>query len=98
MPTYIFKCVFTGYSSCIVDYGNHRIQKMITDTAMPITVAGNTNRISESAMDRLYFPVGILFDTNDNMYITDRSNNRLQLWTKGATSGIEIAGIKDERE
>jgi hypothetical protein len=71
---------------------------MITDTSMPITVAGNTNRISGSAMDRLYFPVGILFDPNDNMYITDRSNNRVQLWTKVATSGTEIAGIKDQRE
>ena len=82
----------------IADYKQHRIQKLLTNTLMAVTVAGNTNGLSGTDMDRLNYPVGILFDSNDNMYITDRGNNRVQPWTKGATSGTTVAGIKDKRE
>ena len=76
----------------IADYNNHRIQKLITGTSTTVTVAGSTNGTSGTAMDRLYLPVDILFDSNDNMYITDRGNNRVQFWMKGAISGTTVAG------
>jgi hypothetical protein len=61
-------------------------------------VAGDTNGASGAAANLFNLPVDILFDSNDNMYVPDRANNRVQFWTKGATSGITIAGINIERE
>lgn len=76
----------------IVDYRNSRIQKVIPGTSMTVTVAGDTNGTLGNAADRFDWPVDILFDANDNTYIADRGNNRVQLWTKGATSGTTVAG------
>ena len=77
----------------VVDYVNNRVQKLITGTSMTVTVAGSSNATSGNASNRLYLPADILFDANDNMYITDRQNDRVQLWTKGATSGTTVAGV-----
>ena len=82
----------------IVDYVNNRIQKVIPGTKMTVTVAGSSSGTSGSAMDRLSVPVDVLFDANDNMYITDRGNDRVQLWTKGATSGITVAGMNERNQ
>ena len=78
----------------IADYGNHRIQKLITGTSKTVTVAGSSNGTLGNTTDLLYAPADILFDANDNLYIADRENNRVQFWTKGASSGITVAGKK----
>ena len=76
----------------IADYQNNRIQKVISGSSMTVTVAGSSNGISGNAAHQFNLSTDILFDANDNLYITDRGNNRVQLWTKGATSGITVAG------
>ncbi|CAF4912568.1 unnamed protein product, partial [Rotaria sp. Silwood1] len=37
-------------------------------------------------------PRAIFVDRNENIYIADDDNNRIQKWLKGATSGITVAG------
>ncbi|CAF1375035.1 unnamed protein product, partial [Rotaria sordida] len=76
----------------IADYSNNRIQKLITGTLICTTVAGQSDGTSGNTPDKFDRPTGILFDSNDNMYITDRVNNRVQLWNKGASSGTTVAG------
>jgi hypothetical protein len=78
----------------VADYLNHRVQKLITGTSTAVTAAANGNGIGGTAMNQLQLPVHMYFDSNDNMYITDRGNNRIQLYTKGATSGSTVAGIE----
>ncbi|CAF1528889.1 unnamed protein product [Rotaria sordida] len=76
----------------IADHYNNRIQKLITSTSNCVTVAGHFNGTSGITSDRLNQPVGILFDSSDNMYVADRLNHRVQLWVKDATYGITVAG------
>ncbi|CAF1487847.1 unnamed protein product [Rotaria sordida] len=76
----------------IADYSNNRIQKLITGTLICTTAAGQSDGTSGNTPDKFNRPTGILFDSNDNMYITDRVNNRVQLWNKGASSGTTVAG------
>jgi len=77
----------------IVDFFNNRVQKLITGTKTSVTVAGQTNGAAGSASDRLTNPVDLYLDANDNIYITDRGNNRLQFWPKNSTTAVTVAGI-----
>jgi hypothetical protein len=45
-----------------------------------------------SALNQLASPKGIFIDKNNNMYIADAGNNRIQKWMPNATSGITVAG------
>ena len=77
----------------IADLLNNRIQKLITGTSSCVTVAGETNGSIGTGSNQLSAPSSILFDSNDNMYVADRSNSRIQFYTKGGTLGITIAGM-----
>lgn len=37
-------------------------------------------------------PDGLLVDANGDVFVSDPSNNRVQKWTPGATSGVTVAG------
>lgn len=76
----------------IADMGNSRIQKLLTNTRMAITVAGNADGTFGNSSQALRYPPALLFDANDNMYISDRENDRMQLWMKNSTSGVTVAG------
>jgi hypothetical protein len=54
-----------------------------------VTVAGNSNGTAGANANELYWLAGILFNSNDNMYLADRDNNRMQFWPKGSTTGIK---------
>jgi len=41
----------------------------------------------------LYEPVHMAFDSNDNIYVSDRRNSRVQFFTRGNQSGTTVAGI-----
>ena len=41
----------------------------------------------------LYKPVHMAFDSNDNMYVSDRANSRVQFFPRGNLSGTTVAGI-----
>lgn len=48
-------------------------------------VAGNTSNLLRS-------PMSLTLDRWNNLYVADRSNNRVQLFCNGSTTGIAIAG------
>lgn len=78
----------------VAGYYTNRIQKLITNTSITVTVAGNSNSTAGDTNDLLRLPNNLLFDANNNIYITDRGNNRIQFWANGATSGTTVAGRK----
>ncbi|CAF4993534.1 unnamed protein product, partial [Rotaria sp. Silwood1] len=70
---------------------NHRVTLWLTtNTTWGILVAGGNGAGSSS--ERLYNPWGIYVDSNQTMYIVDRTNHRVQLWLNGAISGTTVAG------
>jgi len=77
----------------IAEYRNHRIQKLIMGTSTGITVAGSANAAMGNDSYHLYNPTHMAFDSNDNMYVSDRLNNRVQFFTRGNLSGTTVAGI-----
>jgi len=56
------------------------------------TVAGQSSGTSGSGANQLNGPVGIFVDGSGNVYVADQSNNRVQKWAPGTTSGITVAG------
>lgn len=76
----------------IADSYNHRILKFPGDSldGIGIIVAGGNG--PGSAPNQLYHPSCVYVDKNENIYIGDNSNHRVQLWLKDASSGITIAG------
>ena len=80
----------------IADKGNQRIQKFpanSTSSTDGITVAGGNG--SGSAANQFNDPYGVTVDNNGNIYIADRSNNRIQKFPANSTSstnGMTVAG------
>jgi len=76
----------------ITDYYNNRVQKWILGQSFGRTVAGQSNGTQGSTARYLYHPDGICLDSNENIYISDTGNHRIQFWMKGATNGTRVAG------
>ena len=76
----------------VADYGHNRIVKLVGSTL--VTVGGRADGVLGTSSNELNLPVHMLFDANDNMYICDRINTRIQLWARSATSGTTVAGMK----
>ncbi|CAF4048940.1 unnamed protein product, partial [Adineta steineri] len=76
----------------ITDYNNNRIQKWIAGASNGTTLAGQINGAWGQSSTFLNGPVGLVLDSNDNMYFSDRANCRIMFWTNGASSGSMIAG------
>jgi sugar lactone lactonase YvrE len=81
----------------ITDYNNNRIQKWTVGASNGITVAGQANGASGASSTALSTPVGIVLDSNNNMYFTDRGNHRVMYWVNGASNGSVIAGITGKK-
>ncbi len=73
----------------VTDAGNNRIQKRYP-TGEIETAAGNG--ASGSSPSTLWNPVDAVADENENVYVADWNNQRIQLWTKNAKSGKTVAG------
>ena len=82
----------------IADSSNNRIQKWAKGAAAGVTVAGLANGTAGGSSPTLNISVGMALDESGNLYLTDRNNHRVIFWTKGASSGITIAGITGERD
>lgn len=75
----------------IADYYNNRIRKITVSTGIISSVAGNgfaaySGDGGQATAAELYYPTDMVFDTNENMYITDYANNRVRV--VNASSGI----------
>lgn len=55
-----------------------------------ITVAGTG--VSGTAANQFNQPWSIFLNSNNDLYVADAYNHRIQLWTSGASSGTTIAG------
>lgn len=55
-----------------------------------ITVAGGNG--AGSGQNQLNFPYSVFIDANNNLYVTDTQNHRIQKWESGASEGTTIAG------
>lgn len=45
-----------------------------------------------STLDRLYYPWGIYVDSNQAVFVVDRSNHRVMRWDNGFITGVVVAG------
>ncbi|CAF3528527.1 unnamed protein product [Rotaria sp. Silwood1] len=80
----------------VADTGNHRVQKFNLKAvgSMGITVAGSHG--PGSGFDQLYMPWAVYIDKNKNVYAADTNKNRIQMWARGAASGVIVAGKNDK--
>lgn len=77
----------------VTDRGNHRIQKYLMGSSTGLTIAGQADGTLGITAEYLNLPRLALIDSDENLYIADASNNRVQFWMKGASSGTTIAGF-----
>ena len=77
----------------VVEYFNHRVQEFEIGTSAGRTVAGRANATLGTTSTDLWNAAGLLRDANNNLYVADSTNCRIQLWLDQASSGTTIAGI-----
>lgn len=63
----------------IADSYNHRIRK-ITPSGLVSTIAGSSPGYTDGtgASAQFYFPLKIIIDSQDNLYVSDRNNNKIR--------------------
>ena len=61
------------------------------------TVAGAVQDISTGSGGSNHFnePAGLFVDTQDNVYVADQFNQRVQKWASGAINGVTVAGTSE---
>lgn len=70
----------------------NRVTKWAPGATEGVTVAGSNIGAEGNAANLLSGPQNICIDANNNLYIADRWNNRVQKWAPGATTGVTVAG------
>ncbi|CAF1367824.1 unnamed protein product [Adineta ricciae] len=77
----------------VADYENNRVQKWsMNSTTGGTTVAGQATAIMGVNSTMFHYPTDVLLHPNGDLYVSDRYNNRVQLWASGALEGKTIAG------
>lgn len=75
----------------IIFYGDHDIRAVfVRDTFKVRTLAGGKGKGFD--MNQFNYPTGIAYDQDENLYVSDMHNHRIQKWMKGSTVGITVAG------
>ena len=77
----------------ISDQNNHRIQKWLIGSSNGTTVAGQANGEVGSTGRHFRRTGGIVMDNQENLYVVDINNQRVQFWSSGSTEGKTIAGV-----
>jgi sugar lactone lactonase YvrE len=91
-PCHIYLDEYNSYLY-IADTNNHRIQRYYLNATLNVTTVAGGNGAGASSY-QLNIPTAVYVSKNTGtMYIADSSNNRIQRWSAGATSGVTIAGI-----
>ncbi len=72
----------SGGRMYVADYNNHRVQVYSFSGSTPVysTTIGVTG-VSGSDASHFYYPVSLVVDSGDNLYVTDYSNYRVQKCT-----------------
>ncbi|CAF1324810.1 unnamed protein product, partial [Didymodactylos carnosus] len=79
----------------IVDTNNNRVQQLLLNSSSSeiTTIAGDgINCTFGSTSEKLSNPMGIIVDQQQNLFISDSANNRIQLWLNKEKSGVTVAG------
>ncbi len=84
----------SGRVSQIVWYNGSQVVKTVTSTTTtsPVTVVAGGNGLGNAA-NQLYLPSQIYLDGNDNLYVADEGNGRIQKFppgSTGATNGTTV--------
>ncbi|CAF1314049.1 unnamed protein product [Adineta ricciae] len=78
----------------VADSNNHRIQRFSTNgngNRTGVTVAGGNG--AGSGANQLNTPAGVFVSQKDgSVYVSDRTNHRIQKWLTNATSGVTVVG------
>jgi sugar lactone lactonase YvrE len=77
----------------VVETSKNRVQKYIIGTSNSSTVAGQADGVANSTSAFLNSPTDVAVDSNNDVYVLDKFNNRVQLWLSGASNGTTVAGI-----
>ncbi|CAF3520365.1 unnamed protein product [Rotaria sp. Silwood1] len=89
-----FGLAFDSFEKLYIgDRYNNRIQKCDIRELTCTTIAGQANAVRGTNMSDLNGPTYVYIDSNDNLYIADSDNYRVQFWSYGASYGTTIAGI-----
>ncbi|CAF1595666.1 unnamed protein product, partial [Adineta steineri] len=76
----------------VADESNYVVWKVLNNTTTPILVAGQLTSAGSSA-SQLYNPQDVYIDSNNNMYVSDCLNHRVQKYVNGSTIGTTFAGL-----
>lgn len=76
----------------ISDCFNNRVQKWNADMPNGTTIAGQQNAVAGAGAAYFRGPKGMLGDSNNNLYVSDSTNHRIQYWPNGASTGATVAG------
>ena len=76
----------------VSDQSNNRVQKSPIGSFNCTTVAGQAS--GEVGSTNKYFSRsgGIVVDTNENLYVVDINNHRVQWWRNRTVEGVTVAG------
>lgn len=77
----------------VSDRNNSRIQKFIRNSSIGITVAGRSDGVQGRNATEFNETNSVIVDWADNLYVSDRYNDRVQCWYKDTSFGVTIAGI-----
>ncbi|CAF3714658.1 unnamed protein product [Rotaria sordida] len=82
----------TANTFIVADTTNNRIQRWTIGNTPGVTVAGQAGGGGGTGATLLSGPQGVAFDSNDNIYVADTANSRVQFWLFGAAQGTTITG------
>jgi sugar lactone lactonase YvrE len=79
----------------VADTGNHRIRKIVIDTAVLTTFAGSGEGYADGTGTEALFryPYGVAVDSSGNVYVADTSNHRIRkITSEGVVSTLAGSG------
>ena len=84
---------FDSYDTLYIvdETGNHVVWKLFQGSSTPIRVAG-LFQIPGSNASELYNPQDAYLDSNQNVYVVDCNNHRVQKFLSGSLNGVTITG------
>ncbi|CAF0723552.1 unnamed protein product [Adineta steineri] len=81
---------------CSMSYHHQVVKKLLNDVVMTSNRVAAGTDIQGSDSDQLWNPRGIFVDVNLDLYVADCGNGRVQLFQRGGSNGITVAGRESQ--